>query len=455
VTRERWIARISVAAVAFALVLLLSLRSAQALVVAALGTNDSPASYVGWTQGDPGWGNIASNVNNVYLGNRWVLTARHVGINNTTFGGNTYAPVSGENFIIHNPPPSMVGGLSLTTETDLRLIRIDGDPGLPALTISSQSPPSSGTSGSQVMFIGNGAQRLATETVWQVNTNDPNNYVWTESSSGNFRGYKTNTTVGAKLWGTNRLANPNDYMPVVKNTLSSTTGVMPLKTPDGVTRDIVTMMTSFDQPGQNGALPFESQAVGGDSGSAVFYKNGSQWELAGIVNSILIYNNQNVLFGVYGDVTTFSDLSYYNKPYQGSICDVMKTCGNYSAVGDVNLDGVVSGNGAGPAQTDDVTAFVAGWRYNNNAGAGDYLSWTHGDMNHDGKTNVDDFMLLRTALNGQISGSALNTLFGGQLPNDGVGSAVPEPCSGSLAVVACALLAWGWRARGRHGAWFS
>jgi uncharacterized protein (TIGR03382 family) len=207
------------------------------------------------------------------------------------------------------------------------------------------------------------------------------------------------------------------------------------------------MLTSFDQPGQGGALPFESQAVGGDSGSAVFYKNGSQWQLAGIVNSTLIYNNQAVLYGVYGDATTFSDLSYYNKPYQGSICDVMKSCGNYSVVGDVNLDGVVSGNGTGPAGTDDVTAFVAGWRYDNSAGAGDYLSWTHGDMNHDGKTNVNDFILLRGALNGQISGTALNSLFGGHLPIDGMGNAVPEPCSGSLAAVAVALLAWRTRRR--------
>jgi hypothetical protein len=103
----------------------------------------------------------------------------------------------------------------------------------------------------------------------------------------------------------------------------------------------------------------------------------------------------------------------------------------------------VSGNGTGPAQSDDVTAFVAGWRYDNNAAAGDYLSWTHGDMNHDGKTNVDDFMLLRGALNGPISGAALNLLFGGHSPNDGTGNAVPEPFSGSLAAVAAVFLIWG------------
>jgi hypothetical protein len=374
-----------------------------------------------------------------------VLTARHVGINSVIFDSGTFAPVNGENFIIHNPPPSLAGGLSLTTETDLRLIRIDGDPGLPGLTIASQSPPTSGVNGSQIMFVGNGPQRLASETSWQVNTSDPKNWIWTEQAGGNFHGYKTGA--GAKAWGTNRLANPSDYSgpTLIKNTLSSTTGVMPLKTPDGITRDVITMVASFDQQGQNGALPYEAQGVGGDSGSAVFYKNGSQWQLAGIVNSTLTYNNQAVLYAVYGDATTFSDLSYYNKPYQGSICDVMKTCGNYSVLGDVNLDGVVSGNGTGPAQTDDVTAFVAGWRYDNSAGAGDYVSWTHGDLNHDGKTNVDDFLLLRGALNGPISAAALNSLFGDHSPSDGPGNAVPEPFTGSLAVAAAALLAWGSR----------
>ncbi len=360
-----------------------------------------------------------------------------------TFSTGTFTPIAGQNYIIHNPPPSMANGLSLTTETDLHLVRLSADPILPSLTIASQSPPSSGSNGSQVMFIGQGPVRLSSQTNWQVNTSDPKNWMWTElaGSGGNFHGYKTAT--GAKLWGTNRLANPGSFSTIFSSTLSGTTGVLPLKTPDGVTRDVISMMSTFDQPGQNGALTYEAQAVGGDSGSSVFYKNGSQWQLAGIVNSTLIYNNQVVTNGIYGDATTFTDLSYYNTPYQGSICDVMKSCGNYSAVGDVNLDGIVSGNGTGPAQSDDVTAFVAGWKYNNGAGAGDYLSWTHGDMNHDGQTDVSDFLIVRSALNGEISGAALTALFGAnvpQFPIDGAGI-VPEPPIASLILSALAGLA--------------
>ncbi len=102
-----------------------------------------------------------------------------------------------------------------------------------------------------------------------------------------------------------------------------------------------------------------------------------------------------------------------------------------------------------PAQTDDVAAFVAGWGFDNKAGAGDYASWTHGDMNHDGRTDVNDFFLLRGALNEPISGAALTALFGGQLPFDGVNSVVPEPGVVYLSVMVALLLVSGYR-RGRE-----
>ncbi len=430
-----------------AIILLLPGAAARAWIVAATGTTVNPASYPGWTDGDPGWDNLTVTAPNyVYLGNGWALTARHedAGTNNLNFSTGTFSPIAGQNFVIHNPPPSLAGGVSLSTETDLRLIRLNGDPGLPALTIASQSPPLSGTNGSQVMFIGQGGSRLASETNWQVDMTNPNSWVWTVvASSGNFKGYQA-TGPSVKHWGTNRLANPGSaaYQSVFTHILNSTDGVFPIRGGDLVNRDVITMLSSFDQQGQAGALPYEAQAIGGNSGSAVFYKNGAQWQLAGIVNTILTYNNQSTSWGVYGDATTFTDLSYYNKAYQGSICDVMKTCGNYSTVGDVNLDGLVSGDGTGPAQTDDVTAFVAGWNYNNGAGAGDYLSWTHGDLNHDGKTDVSDFLLIRNALNGQISGAALTSIFGTNVPQYAIygGSPVPEPSVAVYILLAAAFL---------------
>lgn len=418
---------------------------ALALVVATNDTTVNPASYSGWTQGDPGWSSVTNDgANYVYLGNGWVLSAWHVGVSNSIFDTGTFSPIAGQNFSVRNPPPSMVNGMSLSAYTDLQLIRVSGDPGLPAVSLATQSPPTSGNSGSQIMFVGHGPPRIAGETNWSVNTSGQT-WTWTVvSSGGNFRGYQT-TSPSVKAWGTNRLANPGSatYQNAFKSVLNSTTAVMELTEPDNSKRDVITMISSFDQPGQNGALPQESQGVSGDSGSAVFYKNGSQWQLAGIVNSVLVFNNQSVAWGVYGDATTFSDISYYNKAYQGSICDIMKTCGNYSTVGDVNVDGVVSGNGTGPASSDDVTAFVAGWNYTNGATSGDYDSWTHGDLNRDGTTNVADFFLLRNALNGQISSGALAALFGSHLPGGASGGSgvVPEPHTAMLAIFAAALAA--------------
>ncbi len=447
------VSRIAIAAAPI-VVLVFASADAFALVVETTDTTVNPAMYSGWTQGDPGWANVTEiGANYVYLGDRWILSARHVGISNAAFSTGTFTPIAGENYVIHNPPSSLAGGLSLTSETDLQLIRINGDPGLPALTIASQSPPSSGSNGSQVVFVGHGPSRLASATNWQVDTTNPNSWIWTEVvSGGNFHGYKT-TGPPVKRWGTNRLASPGAaaYQSVFSNVLSSTSGVLTMKGGDNVNRDVISLLSSFDQQGQNGALPFETQVVSGDSGSAVFYKNGSQWQLAGIINTTLIYNNQAVLYGVYGDAATFADLSYYNKPYQGSICDVMKNCGNYSVVGDVNLDGIISGDGSGLWQTDNVTAFVAGWNFDNGAGAGDYNSWTHGDMDHDGKTDVNDFFLFRDALDGQPGAAALNSLLATQLPFDGGNSLVPEPSASDLATVVAALLGFGFSIHRRRG----
>jgi hypothetical protein len=138
----------------------------------------------------------------------------------------------------------------------------------------------------------------------------------------------------------------------------------------------------------------------------------------------LTYLNQPAFTAAYGNVTTIADLSYYNQPYYASICDIMRTCGDYSIQGDVNIDGVVN--------QDDVTDFVAGWRYTNGAGAGDYISWTNGDLNRDGTTNVLDFFLLRDNYPGQIPASAMAAL--------GMGGGVPEPSAGVLAFLAALFL---------------
>ncbi|MEX2306006.1 MAG: alkaline phosphatase family protein [Pirellulales bacterium] len=59
---------------------------------------------------------------------------------------------------------------------------------------------------------------------------------------------------------------------------------------------------------------------------------------------------------------------------------------------DLNQDGVVAGNGTGPAATDDVTTFVSGWL---TVGGGSIVErYSRGDINFDGITDLSDWAIL-------------------------------------------------------------
>ncbi|MCA9236210.1 MAG: hypothetical protein KDA44_12115 [Planctomycetales bacterium] len=94
--------------------------------------------------------------------------------------------------------------------------------------------------------------------------------------------------------------------------------------------------------------------------------------------------------------------------------------------GDINFDGQKT--------QADVDAFVAGWRSSNadaivgaGPGIGDYLTLGQGDLDLDGDTDIDDFVVLRTA----FAGVAVAMPTAAQLA-----SLVPEPGTVGLALVA-------------------
>ena len=68
------------------------------------------------------------------------------------------------------------------------------------------------------------------------------------------------------------------------------------------------MFTQFDM---SGGSAMRRRASSRDSGSAVFRKNGAQWELIGIVNTIYTYENQPAISAFDGNYTSFADLTYY------------------------------------------------------------------------------------------------------------------------------------------------
>jgi hypothetical protein len=459
--------------------------SAQALIVGsnpvfAPDTSVNPAEYgPAWTKGDPGFDNVALSGGYIYLGDGWILSARHVGYNpasgitfQTASGPVTYhmagarvanngtlipgpyytdygfAWSTGHMFAVSNPSSiTQESGqpFALSPYTDLQLFRINGDPGLPELTIASQPMPNNFTAGTapEVMLIGNSSGRAQDETHWNVTGTSPN-VVWTTTTgTGDRQGYVSNG-VAAKRWGTNRLSDPASFPSPspFSAVVSNTTGVLPLATGVGaISRDIIVNTSQFDPSSQTGATPFESQAIGGDSGAAVFHKrNGNQWELSGIVNARLTFEGQPSPTAVYGNATLFADLSYYNQDYLHSIKDIIESHPDYSIVGDVNLDGILSGDGTGPTATDDIAAFIQGWKFNNGTALGNIASWKKGDLNRDGQTNVSDFILLRNAFNGAISPAVASLLQG----------AVPEPSAATLILLAAWLVVGAGRRR-RHG----
>ncbi|MDY0165577.1 MAG: PEP-CTERM sorting domain-containing protein [Thermoguttaceae bacterium] len=256
-----------VAAVAFAAAIALGQASLAVVVSSTTLNSTAPPD-------DPGFANVGRSGGGtaVYIGNQWALSAWHVTSTAFTWGATSYNVV--QSIQLTNPDSST---------TDLRLFRIDGDPGLPSLSLASWLP----LVGSQVTMIGNGrlpfdanSDNMPDPTYWDGSWNEV-----TSSDPYDYEGYQTSPTKGVR-WG---------------NNLIEQTGVFSLGTHG--------FLTQFDQNG----LQYEAQAVAGDSGGGVFYTNGSQWELLGIMLGVATISGQpgGVNTAVFGNQTFMADLSVY------------------------------------------------------------------------------------------------------------------------------------------------
>ena len=151
-------------------------------------------------------------------------------------------------------------GMGLSEFTDLTLFRIDSDPSLPSLTISTSAP----AVGSTVTLIGDGLDRETTQTTWKVDTT-VTPFTWDEGGIPfNATGYKSLGT-RTKRWGTNTIISPgaNDFV-------------------NAGFGDSKSINLSFDLVG---GTTDEATVANGDSGGGLFYKNGANWELAGILQA--------------------------------------------------------------------------------------------------------------------------------------------------------------------------
>ncbi|GAB4253510.1 MAG: hypothetical protein OHK005_20730 [Candidatus Methylacidiphilales bacterium] len=195
---------------------------------------------------DPGWDSVATisgpggAATAIFLGNNggygWFLTANHV-------------VLTGNTLTIGSADYTSFNDVQQIGTADLKVFRVDGEVvGITAVTLANSAP----SSGSSVVMIGNGV--TGNQVTWDT-SNDP----WTVPGSG-AEGFEW-TGAHVKRWGTNTV---------------DATGI----NVSGTT----SLVTDFDNVTDQG------QGALGDSGGAVFYKNGSEWELVGMMFAVGVTN---------------------------------------------------------------------------------------------------------------------------------------------------------------------
>lgn len=221
---------------------------------------------------DPGWDRTVSpgGASGVYLGNRWVLTAAHVGPGSVQILGVNYDVVADTRIQLHGPAG--------TGPVDLCLFQIDGDPGLTPIPVIAQQLAKN----TPVTLIGFGQQRgnaAYFDAAWK--TVDP------ATVTPTYAGYKRAGTYG-KIWGTNAIDS-------VSTTYSTSIG-----------KSIAYVLT-FTDPAAGGTAN-EAEIGGMDSGGPVFAKVGGVWQVAGIM---VDGSGKKSGYALWGDKTIAVELATY------------------------------------------------------------------------------------------------------------------------------------------------
>ena len=254
--------------------LILSTGAAHAVIVAGGdGTQNTtaPTGGQGWDYvGRIDHATARSSV--TYIDNNWFITAYHVQVLDSPsaaiLGGSTYSIDAGSWTRLTNS----VGG-----DADLAMFRVTTDvTGLAGVTVA--SPTANGTA---LTMIGNGRNRATDQAFWNISGAS-----WTENGSPtNASGYHWESG-STKRWG--------------NNTKEADAGLVN----DGF--GITDMFyTDFD------AVDGEAQGATYDSGGGVFTENAGDWELAGLMLTVIPASDQPGSTAVFGNLTLAADLSLY------------------------------------------------------------------------------------------------------------------------------------------------
>lgn len=234
----------------------------------------------------------------VYLGNGWVLSAYHPVRDNA--GGFLFGSV-----IFHDPTASDVtfavnSGSAVRLKnaddspTDLALFQLSSQPTfLSPVRLAASTPIGVALMDPSVRMSGFGLNREPNETHWAVTAGPgPNDDVWTETpGAGTRQGFKWGG--GQTLrWGDNTL----EFNGVPVNRTFPVNGGYGL---------VTSIKTDFD------TIAGHAQGAAGDSGGGVFYKNGANWELLGIMHSTDRFDGQPNNTAVFGNATYAANIPTY------------------------------------------------------------------------------------------------------------------------------------------------
>ncbi|MBW2666657.1 MAG: trypsin-like serine protease [Deltaproteobacteria bacterium] len=257
------------------LLLLLVLPAGAAIIDSGDGAGNTSAPA-----DDPGWASVGvrGGLTAIHIRNGWVLSANHVAVGPTTFDGIVYEAIPGSATRLETREG---------TFADLKIWGVYPHPPLPDLTIRSSTAQPNG----EIIMIGHGRNRgAATDTdnpvVWMPPPDPPNppkaGYLWASGLT--------------MRWGTNRI--DGKWLPHPNDTVS--------------------WYAIFDEQG-SGYTTDEAQAAVGDSGGAVFFKQGGSWELMGVMHTVSLWpgdpdfpdSGQQFNSALYGNATAVADLSAY------------------------------------------------------------------------------------------------------------------------------------------------
>ncbi len=234
------------------------------------GNIDPPPGFPYWSHVDQRLGGTTI----IYLGNGWVLTARHVGMGSLLFGGERYEP----------DPKTAVRFGDPDRPADLIAFRLAASKPWPSVALMpiADTPPERGE---EVLMIGNGRNRGERLRTRRAGEETAIGWSWGP---------------GSKMrWGTNRV----DLIDQVVEHADTATQAF---------------ATRFESIFMGQVTDHEAQAATGDSGGAVFKRRDpadpeSEWVLAGVMFTVHHPFGGPEETSLYGDFTYVADLSAYRE----------------------------------------------------------------------------------------------------------------------------------------------